>query len=365
MAGFPSPNFSIHPLRLCVEQVPSVSALRVKTLSSISELANIAGPIVLAAGVFDGFHLGHRAVIERAIVDARAVGGTPVVVTFDPHPAAVLRPQSAPPLLTSTRHKLRLLADAGIAHVLVLNFDAAFAAKPPEQFIGELAAACRPLREICVGEDWAFGKDRAGNISLLTSLGEKLGFDAIGVLPVTVEGKAVSSTAIRAAVEEGALDAAARLLGREFSMLGTVIEGRRLGRTLGFPTANVRPESEQLPPNGVYAVRANVVAAEGTRPADFQNPKSEIRNLKSECPPSAVGGYGGIANVGVRPTVSDEGAQRLVEVHLFDFSGDLYGRDIEVFFERFVRPEQKFPSLDALRAQIASDVESVRAARVA
>ncbi len=324
-----------------------------KILHSISELAEIAGPVVLAAGVFDGLHLGHRAVIDRAIADARAMGGTPVVLTFDPHPAAVLRPQSAPPLLTSTRHKLRLLADAGIAHVLVLNFDAAFAAKPPEQFIADIAAACRPLREICVGEDWAFGKDRGGNISLLATLGKKLGFDAIGLPPVMVEGKAVSSTAIRAAVEEGALDAAARLLGREFSLLGTVIEGRRLGRTLGFPTANVLPESEQLPPNGVYAVRANIVAAEVTRRADPEN-------SNSECPPPPVGGYAGIANVGVRPTVSGEGAQRLVEVHLFDFAGDLYGCDLEVCFGHFVRPEQKFPSLDALRAQIAADLAAVR-----
>ena len=307
--------------------------MRVKVLPSISELADVAGPVVIAAGVFDGFHLGHRAVIDRAIAGARAAGGTPVVVTFDPHPAAVLRPQSAPPLLTSTRHKIRLLADAGIAHVLVLGFDAAFAAQPPEIFIQALADACRPLREICVGEDWAFGKDRAGNLSLLTVLGKKLGFTATGHLPVIVDGKAVSSTAIRAAVESGALAEAARLLGREFSVLGTVIEGRRLGRTLGFPTANVRPESEQLPPNGVYAVR---VLVDG----------------KS---------HAGIANVGVRPTVSNEGVQRLVEVHLFDFSGDIYDCDIEVFFGRFVRPEQKFPDLDALRAQITSDVASVRA----
>ena len=304
-----------------------------RVLRSISELADIAGPVVIAAGVFDGFHLGHRAVIDRAIAGARAAGGTPVVATFDPHPAAVLRPGSAPPLLTSTRHKIRLLADAGIAHVLVLGFDAAFAAQPPEIFIQALADACRPLREICVGEDWAFGKDRAGNLSLLTVLGKKLGFTATGHLPVIVDGKAVSSTAIRAAVESGALAEAARLLGREFSVLGTVIEGRRLGRTLGFPTANVRPESEQLPPNGVYAVR---VLIDG----------------KS---------HAGIANVGVRPTVSNEGVQRLVEVHLFDFSGDLYDCDIEVFFGRFVRPEQKFPDLDALRAQITSDVASVRA----
>jgi len=305
----------------------------VKILRSISELADIAGPVVIAAGVFDGFHLGHRAVIERAIADARAIGGTPVVLTFDPHPAAVLRPQNAPALLTSTRHKLRLIADAGIAHALVLDFTPEFAAQPPEIFIQALAEACRPLCEICVGEDWAFGKDRAGNLSLLTALGKKLGFTAFALAPVSVDGKAVSSTAIRAAVENGALDDAARLLGREFSVLGTVIEGRRLGCTLGFPTANVRPESEQLPPNGVYAVRASV------------DGKSQT----------------GIANVGVRPTVSSDAVQRLVEVHLFDFSDDLYGCDIEVFFGRFVRPEQKFPNLDALRAQIASDVASVRA----
>ncbi len=331
-------------------------------LRSIAELADIAGPVVLAAGVFDGFHLGHRAVIERAIADASAARGTPVVVTFDPHPAAVLRPQSAPPLLTSTRHKLRLLADAGVAHVLVLDFDAAFAAKPPEIFIGELAAACRPLREICVGEDWAFGKNRAGNLSLLTALGQQLAFKAIGLPPVTVDGKAVSSTAIRAAVEDGALAAAARLLGREFSVLGTVVEGRKLGRTIGFPTANVRPESEQLPPNGVYAVRAVIgsAAAGETRRADFQNPKSEIRNPKSECPPASVGACSGIANIGVRPTVSGDSVNRVLEVHLFDFSANLYGRDIEVFFQHFVRAEQKFPSLDALRAQIASDVRAVR-----
>ncbi|MEO6787530.1 MAG: riboflavin kinase, partial [Chthoniobacteraceae bacterium] len=173
-----------------------------------------------------------------------------------------------------------------------------------------------------------------GNITLLARLGKMLGFDAIGLPPVMLDGKPVSSTAVRAAVEGGALDAAARLLGREFSVLGTVIEGRRLGRTLGFPTANIRPESEQLPPNGVYAVRA------------------------------VIGGrfHPGIANVGVRPTVSSESVHRLVEVHLFDFAENLYGRDIEVFFESFVRPEQKFPSLDALRAQIASDVAGVRAA---
>ncbi len=337
--------------------------MTVNILRSISDLATVRGPVVLAVGVFDGFHLGHRAVIERALADAAVAGGTAVVVTFDPHPAAILRPQNAPPLLTSTRHKIRLLHEAGMEHVLVLQFTPEFAAKAPENFIAELTAACRPLREICVGEDWAFGKERAGNLALLKSLGMKLGFDAVGIPAVAVDGRAVSSTVIRAAVEDGALDIAARLLGRDFGVFGTVIEGRRLGRTLGFPTANVRPESEQLPPNGVYAVRVVIdpVAAEGTRRAvQTRDSESGMPN-ENIGPPPSVGGYCGIANVGVRPTVANEGAQRLVEVHLFDFSGELYGCDLEVAFLRFVRAEQKFPSLDALRAQIASDVASVRA----
>jgi riboflavin kinase/FMN adenylyltransferase len=305
----------------------------VNVLSSIGDLSKLPGPVVLAIGVFDGFHLGHRAVVERAISDARAAQGTPVVITFDPHPAAILRPHNAPPLLTSTRHKLKLFGEAGVQHALVLQFTQEFASKPPENFVAELAAACRPLREICVGEDWAFGKGRAGDLTLLSSLGGKLDFTAVGLPAVTVEGRAVSSTGIRAALENGELELAGRLLGRDFGVLGTVAEGRKLGRTLGFPTANVRPESEQLPPNGVYAVR---VALDG--------------KLLS-----------GIANVGVRPTISPEGVHRLVEVHLFGFSGELYGRDMEVSFLRFVRPEKKFPGLDALRAQIASDVASVRA----
>jgi riboflavin kinase/FMN adenylyltransferase len=304
----------------------------VNVLRSISDLATVRGPVVLAVGVFDGFHLGHRAVVERAIADANAAGGTAVVVTFDPHPAAILRPQNTPPLLTSTRHKVRLFEESGVQNVLVLEFTPAFAAKAPEHFIGELAAACRPLREICVGEDWAFGKERAGNLALLQSLGQSLGFTATGIPAVAVEGRAVSSTVIRAAVEEGALDVAARLLGRDFGVFGKVIEGRRLGRTLGFPTANVLPESEQLPPNGVYAVR---VALDGKL-------------------------HAGIANVGVRPTVSSGETQRLVEVHLFDFSGEIYGSDIEVIFHRFIRPEMKFPNLEALRAQIAHDITDVR-----
>ena len=189
-------------------------------------------------------------------------------------------------------HKVRLIGEAGVRHMLVSVHPQLRSQGAGGLHRGTFPAACSPLREICVGEDWAFGKERAGNLALLASLGASLGFTATGIPAVTVDGRAVSSTVIRAAVESGALDVAARLLGRDFSVFGTVIEGRKLGRTLGFPTANVRPESEQLPPNGVYVVR---VALDGSRRE-------------------------GIANVGVRPTVAGENAQRLVEVHLFGFA---------------------------------------------
>ena len=304
----------------------------VNVLHSIVELADLPGPIFLAIGVFDGVHLGHRAVIEHALRASETSGGTAVALTFDPHPAAILRPQQAPALLTSTRHKLRLLAQLGVRHALVVTFDASFAATPPEEFVRKLAESARPLRQICVGEDWAFGKGRKGDLALLRKLGDALGFEAIGLPAVAVDGTPLSSTVIRSAVEAGDLALAKRMLGREFSVMGIVAEGKKLGRTLGFPTANLRPESEQLPPNGVYAVR---VAMNGESLA-------------------------GVANIGIRPTVSPQATERVVEVHLFDFSGDLYGHDLEVSLRKFLRPEKKFPNLDALREQIAADITVAR-----
>jgi riboflavin kinase/FMN adenylyltransferase len=301
-------------------------------LRSIPELAQIPGPIVLAIGVFDGVHLGHRAVIERALADAQLTGGTAVVVTFDPHPIRVLRPEQAPRLLTSTQHKLQLIRALGVQHLLIIPFDAAFAATPPEQFIRELAAAAQPLHEICVGHQWSFGKGRAGNLQLLDQLGDELGFEEVGVPAVEIRGEIVSSTQIRRAVEAGALDRAAELLGREFTILGTVVKGDQLGRTIGFPTANISAHNEQFPPNGVYAAR--VRCREGLLP--------------------------GVVNIGVRPTIAHASGQRIMEVHLLDFSRDLYGEDLEISFRGFLRPETKFSGLEALRAQIALDVESAR-----
>jgi riboflavin kinase / FMN adenylyltransferase len=304
----------------------------VNILRAIADLKALPGPLHLAIGVFDGVHLGHRAVIEQAVESARASGGTAVVVTFDPHPATVLRPDQAPALLTSTRHKLRLLAALGVSHTLVLSFDEAFSKTAPADFVEHLAAMCNPLRQICVGETWAFGKGRAGNLELLRALGRKLGFEATGVESVALDGEVVSSTAIRSAIQRGNLTTAARMLGREFSIFGTVQTGRQLARTLGFPTANIRPECEQLPPDGVYVV--------GARLNGFS--------------------HAGVANIGLRPTVEQDEAERLLEVHLFDFVGDLVGRDLDVTFRAFLRSERKFASIEALREQITADVAQAR-----
>jgi riboflavin kinase/FMN adenylyltransferase len=301
-------------------------------LTAIADLAALPAPVFLAIGVFDGVHLGHHAVITRALGDARAARGSVVVVTFNPHPIRVLRPEHAPHLLTSTPHKMRLIRALGIEHLLIILFDLAFAATPPDEFIRQLASACT-LREICVGHQWSFGKGRAGNLDLLQRLGAQLGFAEVGVPAVEVDGEIVSSTLIRHAVANGNLAKAARFLGREYTVLGTIVRGAQLGRKLGFPTANLAAHNEQFPPDGVYAV-------------EIQRDGTHLR---------------GVANVGVRPTVAAPDGQRLLEVHLFDFTDDIYGEDLEITFRRFLRPEKKFDSLEALRAQIAADATAARA----
>lgn len=303
-----------------------------KILRAIPELRAIGGPVVLSVGVFDGVHPGHRAVLGSALDHAQEIGGTAVALTFDPHPARILRPDRAPRLLTSTPHKARLIEAAGISHLLLVRFDAEFAATPAERFVRELAGSM-DLRRICVGENWMFGRGREGNPTMLRRLGKELGFDVCETPAVCLDGAPVSSTRIREAVERGDLDLCRRLLGRDYSVLGTVEAGDRLGRTMGFPTANLRAHNEQFPPNGVYAVRVDF---EGTDLA-------------------------GVANIGVRPTIEDSSANRRLEVHLFDFDGDIYGRDLDVDFVRFLRGEQKFNGIDALKAQIQTDAEAARA----
>lgn len=297
-------------------------------LRSIPELSELTGPIFTAIGVFDGVHLGHQEVISTSARHAQEAGGTPVVVTFDPHPAKVLRPGKAPHLLTATQHKIALIRDLGVEHLLVVTFDRAFADTPPEDFVRQLVQHAKPLRQICVGHEWAFGKNRAGNLTLLQALGAEHHFEVIGIKPVAVNGTVVSSTAIRQAVERGDLARAAEMLGREYTILGTVKRGAQLGRQLGFPTANLSAHSEQFPPNGVYIAEARL---DGAR----------LR---------------GVANLGYRPTVTGAKPERLLELHFFDLQRDIYGEDVEVRFGRYLRPERKFANVDELAAQIARDV---------
>jgi riboflavin kinase/FMN adenylyltransferase len=301
-------------------------------LRSIAELESLRGPLFLAIGVFDGVHLGHQAVISAATSHARAADGTPVVMTFDPHPLKVLRPQHAPHLLTATQHKIALIRDMGVEHLLVINFDRKFAATSPEEFVEELVMHSRPLREICVGHEWSFGKDRRGNLDLLKRLGVQLDFSVVGVPPVLVNGEVVSSTAIRQAVEKGDLAKGAEMLGREYTIFGTVTHGNNLGKKIGFPTANLSAHSEQFPPNGVYFAEARVNGVL----------------------------YYGVINLGYRPTVSSGKSERVLEIHMLDFDRDIYGEDVEVRFMRHLRPERKFESLESLAQQIELDVRRAR-----
>ena len=304
-----------------------------ETLRSISELSKLSGPLFLAIGVFDGVHRGHQAVISTSAQHARSANGTPVVVTFDPHPIKVLRPRQAPHLLTATQHKIRLIRDLGVQHLLIINFDKAFAATPAEDFVQQLVTHSKPLREICVGHEWSFGKGRRGNLSLLGKLGAQFDFEVVGIPVVTLpNGELVSSTAIRHAIEAGDLVKAAEMLGREYTILGTVVRGKHLGKKIGFPTANLSAHSEQFPPNGVYFAQAKLNGVI----------------------------YSGVVNLGYRPTVSRDQAERVLEIHLLDFDRDIYGKDIEVRFVQYLRPEQKFDSLDALIRQIERDVQRAR-----
>jgi riboflavin kinase / FMN adenylyltransferase len=301
-------------------------------LRSIPELERLPGPLFLAIGVFDGVHRGHQAVISTSADHARAANGTPIVVTFDPHPEKVLRPQSSPRLLSATQHKVALIRNLGVRHLLVITFDRQFAATEPEEFVQQLVNHSKPLREICVGHEWAFGKNRRGNLELLKTLGTQLNFEVVGVPPVKANGEVVSSTAIRQAIEKGDFARAAVMLGREYTILGTVTRGDSLGKKIGFPTANLSAHNEQFPPNGVYAAVARL----------------------------SDGMYRGVINLGVRPTVSGGKSERVLEIHLFDFNRDIYGRDLEVRFLKFLRPEKKFENLDALVQQIRRDVEEAR-----
>ncbi|MCX7868744.1 MAG: riboflavin biosynthesis protein RibF, partial [Terrimicrobiaceae bacterium] len=295
------------------------------------ELAGLRQPLALAVGVFDGVHLGHQAVLERTLAEARACGGTPVAVTFHPHPTKVLRPAAFSRLLTSTPHKLRIIGGMGFGHALVIAFDQAFASTPAPAFIEALHRGAGRLEAVVVGCGWRFGKNREGTVDLIREMGARRGFRAVEIPAVSAGSALVSSTRIREAIREGRFEEAHLCLGRPYTILGTVVEGRKLGRSLGFPTANLSAHNEQFPPDGVYV---------GKVVLDGQPLRAVI-------------------NIGFRPTFSGA-TERTLEVHIPGFHGSLYGRDLEVEFLRFLRPERKFASVGELAAQIARDVEAAR-----
>lgn len=299
-------------------------------LHRLEELPQLGAPLHLALGVFDGVHIGHQEVISRAVRAAAKSGGLAGVITFDPHPIRVIAPEKAPTsLLATLAHKAKIVGELGVELFVPLHFDKAFAAMEGADFIEKLTAA--RIATIAVGEDWRFGHNRSGDVALLANEAAARGFRLEAVPPVMLDGERVSSTRIRQAIRDGNLEAARRMLGRRYSVSGTVVEGKRLGRTIGFPTANISTGDAQLPPDGVWVVRA--ILADG----------------RKVC---------GVANLGVRPTV--QGESRSLEVHLFDFSSDLYGQQCEVEFEKMLRPEMKFPSLDALRIQIHEDTVAAK-----
>jgi riboflavin kinase / FMN adenylyltransferase len=303
-----------------------------KLLQSVEELSSVTGPIHLAIGVFDGIHLGHQSVINRAITAAARGGDTSVVLTFHPHPVRVLRPEKAPRLLTSTQHKTVLIEQLGVNALLIQEFSLAFSRTPPRDFVLQLLTHAKRLQTICVGEGWSFGANRSGSVDLLRELAASEGFTLDIVEPVIVDGDVVSSTRVREAVERGELEHAAKLLGRPFTVLGTVTKGNHLGRQLGFPTANLRAHNEQFPPNGVYAVKA------------WHKTKE----------------YGGVVNIGIRPTLEQTKGERILEIHLFDFDQDIYGDEVEVSFLEYLRPEKKFDGLTQLKEQIGRDAAVAR-----
>lgn len=303
-----------------------------RILHSIDELSSLNGPIVLAAGTFDGVHLGHQALIRRAMEEASSCGGTSVVMTFDRHPAALLRPEKAPLLLTRNDEKISLLEKMGVPALLMLEFTKDLSGIPARDFITSLLAAASPFHAFCVGQEWSFGKGGEGNVVLLNELGAERGFEVIQIDPVVAEGSPISSTRIRRAISAGNLNEGTLCLGRPYLLTGKVIKGAGLGATIGFPTANLDVDGMQLPPDGVYAVKV-------------------LRD-------SSV--FAGVCNIGLRPTVDASAKKPVVEVHLFDVSADFVGSRLSLEFVKFLRPEQKFTSLEELKGQIAKDCSEAR-----
>jgi len=296
------------------------------------ELRTAGRKVGAAIGMFDGVHLGHQQVIRQTIEDARQHEGIAVAITFDRHPNSIVAPQRNPPLIYSLPQKLRVVESLGVDATWLIRFDRAFSEISGEDFIHGLVRDFGQIHSLCVGSAFTFGHKRTGNVELLKKLGCELNFIVHGLASISLDGKAVSSTRIREAIRAGNLDAASQMLGRSYSLAGRVVRGDQLGRQLGFPTANLEISGLVVPPNGVYAAHALVA-------------KQQHR---------------AVMNIGLRPTLQNPEPRLQVEVHLLDFSGELYDQEVEITFVAKLRDEQRFASREALRGQIQRDITAAR-----
>ena len=290
------------------------------------------GPLSIAIGVFDGVHIGHRALMRQTAARAKQQGGRAIAATFDPLPIQALAPGAPPSALSDVDERTRLLQEAGANDIVIFHFTKEFAALTADEFVRRLTSAGE-VRQILVGEDFQFGHDRGGDVRTLAAAGSRFGFEVVVATPVKLDGEVVSSTRIRNALLVGDVESAARLLGRPYSVRGTVVRGDQRGRALGFPTMNLAvPRERLLPRDGIYALWATV---------------------SGQRVPAA-------ASLGVRPTFG--GGDRVLEAYLLDWSGDAYGDRIEAAFVKRLRDELRFASAAELSTQIAHDVEETRKA---
>jgi len=296
-----------------------------------TENANISRPTVLTLGVFDGLHLGHQRIMQTVVERAKAANAVATAITFDPHPRAVLHPESAPPLLQTLDQRLANFEVLGIEQAIVIPFSLEFSRQPARDFLADIIRERLHAHEVYLGKGFAFGKDRGGNIELLRTLSGELGFIADEVDEVRLRGRRISSSAIRRLLDEGRVNLARRMLGRPYGVEGVVIHGNHRGRTIGFPTANLKPQNRVVPRYGVYAT-ATLIDGVWRR---------------------------SITNIGVRPTFESD-SEPSIETHIFDFDGDLYGDVLRVRFLRRIRDEKKFSGIDELKAQIECDSDRAR-----
>jgi riboflavin kinase/FMN adenylyltransferase len=291
-----------------------------------TENANIMRPTVLTLGVFDGLHLGHQKIMHTVVERAKAIGAVATAITFDPHPRAVLYPESAPPLLQTLDQRLANFDVLGIEQAIVIRFDREFASLSAEEFITAIIHDRLHAKEVYLGKGFAFGRGRSGNIELLRKMSAELGFVADEVPEVQLRGQRISSSNIRKLLSEGRVNLVRRMLGRPYGVEGVIVRGDRRGHKIGFPTANLHPHNRVIPKFGVYAT-ATLIDGVWRR---------------------------SITNIGVRPTFGQD-VEPLIESYIFDFSGELYGDVVRVRFLHRIRDERKFGGIDELKEQIVRD----------